>query len=98
MPSSTHRRASEDAALSRDNAAENHEWTRGGDVSSPQPTGDLLGFYVTSAREVELLGSWYSPITFPPGSRNLAVISGASPPMGCTIYGVMTARKNCEGR
>lgn len=28
---------------------------------------------------------WYRPITFPPGSRNRAVISGASPPIGCTI-------------
>jgi hypothetical protein len=30
-------------------------------------------------------GCWYKPITFPDGSRNLAVISGASAPMGCTI-------------
>ena len=30
-------------------------------------------------------GCWYRPITFPDGSRNLAVISGASAPMGCTI-------------
>ena len=27
-------------------------------------------------------GFWYSPITFPAGSRNLAVISGASAPIG----------------
>src|SRR4029077_3900098 len=30
-------------------------------------------------------GSWYRPMTFPPGSRNLAVIYGASAPMVCTI-------------
>ena len=29
-------------------------------------------------------GSWYRPTTFPPGSRNRAVTSGASAPMGCT--------------
>ena len=28
---------------------------------------------------------WNTPITFPAGSRNLAVISGASAPIGCTI-------------
>ena len=32
-----------------------------------------------------LVGSWYKPITFPAGSLNLAVISGASPPIGCTM-------------
>src|SRR5229473_3185547 len=30
-------------------------------------------------------GCWYRPITFPPGSRNRAVISGASAPRGWTI-------------
>ena len=33
----------------------------------------------------QLGGLLVRPITFPPGSRNLAVISGASAPMGCTI-------------
>src|SRR5262249_22834879 len=30
-------------------------------------------------------GCWYRPITLPAGSRNRAVISGASAPIGCTI-------------
>jgi hypothetical protein len=30
-------------------------------------------------------GSWYKPNIFPAGSLNLAVISGASTPMGWTI-------------
>ncbi len=53
--------------------------------------GTAAKWEVISARALRLgaapgqAGAWERPITFPPGSRNLAVISGASPPIGCTI-------------